>query len=126
MSGRATDALQVESETVFKAGREALVIRVAGELVTTTRQPVREVLEAALQNQEGAPRVVVDCSTLEYIDTPGLAFLLRLTRRCRDLGGDLAVAGLPGRFGELLEKLHLPQHLHLEESVSAALERLEE
>lgn len=124
MNERFPDTLQVACETVTTGAGEAIVVRLSGELVITTTQPVRDAIEAAIRSGEGPPRIVVDCSVLEYIDTPGLAFLLRLTRRCRLLGGELAVAGIPGRFGELLEKLHLPSHLTLDESVAASVERL--
>lgn len=115
-----TDGLTVEPRSASPDG--VVVLEVAGDLVVSNLSLLESVVDEALD--AGALRVVLDLGDLGHVDTPGLALLYRLQRRCEGAGGGLAVAGLPERFSELTRKLLLDEHVPFVRSVEEARARL--
>lgn len=78
----------------FSLDRHAdnLVVTVDGQLVVTNRQEFKQAILDAVE--QGARLVVIDFSGAGYIDSSGLGALVSLSKRIRDSGGDLRLAGL--------------------------------
>jgi anti-anti-sigma factor len=110
----------LEIETRRVAG-DAFVIELAGELVVTNRASLRQAIERLL---EAGSTVVVDATRLAYVDTPSLALLVQLADRSREVGGGLAMAGLPSAYRSLVQSLRLEEALPITDTVEAALARL--
>ncbi|WP_432497567.1 STAS domain-containing protein [Kineococcus gypseus] len=54
-----------------------------------------------------APAVVVDLSSVSFLDCRALGVLVSLTRRARERGGRLRVAALPGHAHDLFSRFDL-------------------
>lgn len=59
------------------------VIWLSGELDITTVGQARAAIDAAIASHPG--RTVLDASSLEYIDSSGIALLVRVTRKAQDV-----------------------------------------
>jgi anti-anti-sigma factor len=77
-------------ETRHHAG--TVVLALSGELDHDTAEPLREAL--ARQVEEGAERILVDCSGLGFCDSTGLNVLLHARLAARENGGRIELAGL--------------------------------
>ncbi|MFN2383999.1 MAG: STAS domain-containing protein [Gemmatimonadota bacterium] len=95
------------------------VLDLSGDLVVTSGGALRDAVEELLAG--GVGTIVLGCSGLTHIDTPGLALLQRLAVRCGESDGALIAAGLPPAFHELTERLRLRETLQFAASVEAAL-----
>ncbi|MFD9353385.1 STAS domain-containing protein [Streptomyces sp. NPDC060031] len=71
---------------------DALVLVLAGELDHDTAEPLRQALEAALA--DGAARVLVDFSDVEFCDSTGLNALLQGRLEAQKSGSRIEIAGL--------------------------------
>ncbi|MEU3396603.1 STAS domain-containing protein [Streptomyces filamentosus] len=80
-------------------GTETVVVAPAGELDHDTVEPLR----TALEKHEDAPRIVVDCSGLDFCDSTGLNLLLRARARAVEAGGELDLAGLRAPVDRMFE-----------------------
>lgn len=97
-----------------------LVVALAGDLVLTNADELRRAVEAAVET--GRSRVVLDLAGVTHVDTPGLALLVQLQDRCRQAGGELVLAGLPGSFDDIVEVLRIGERIRRTASVESALE----
>ncbi len=69
---------------------------------------------------EGARRMVVDCSDLDIVSSTGLSALLRVHGRLRRRGGDVKIAGVRGGFAQVLQITALNRVFDLYEDVGRA------
>lgn len=67
------------------------VVTVAGEVDVATSPQLSQALEAAHAAQVEAPSVVVDLTTVTFIDSTGLGVLVQSFRGVADRGGELRV-----------------------------------
>lgn len=103
-------------------GKETAVLSLAGELDVAN---VAQVREAALKLLAGdIKRLVVDLSSLEYIDSSGLGVLIGLHKRQKESGGTLAIAGARPRVRRVLEITGLERILALYDDAAAALKEV--
>lgn len=73
----------------FEAGSGApALISIAGELDLSNSDVVRTRLDEV---DPGADRVILDMQNLEFIDSTGLSTIVRLGKRVKERGGQLAV-----------------------------------
>jgi anti-sigma B factor antagonist len=72
-----------------------------------------------------AVRVVVDVSSLSYIDSTGVGVLISLFKRVRLVGGSVCFTGLSGQPLEVFRVLRLERALELFPSVSEAIEGIQ-
>lgn len=72
-----------------EAAGGALVVTAAGELHMSTAPTLRSHISAALG--DGANRLVVDLTAVQFIDSTGLGSLLSALRDVEREGGDMAV-----------------------------------
>jgi anti-sigma B factor antagonist len=84
-----------------------LLVEVNGQLVVTNRQEFKQAILDAVE--QGAQTVVIDFTRSGYIDSSGLGALVSLSKRIRDAGGDLRLAGLNDDLRTLFELTRLDQ-----------------
>jgi len=89
--------LQVE-----RANADEVTILLRGQLRFDTADDVRQRIEKLLERTR-APRLVVDCARVDFIDSQALALLLAMSRRCRDNGGELRLRNPQPMVRKLLE-----------------------
>lgn len=89
------------SFTSRKDKKGVLVVSVDGQLVVGNRQDFKESVLTALEG--GERKFLVDFSDTGYIDSSGLGVLVSLSKKIRDEGGDLRLAGLNEDLRTLFE-----------------------
>jgi anti-sigma B factor antagonist len=87
------------------------VLSVAGALDASTAADLRPAVDALVS--EGRARVTLDLSSLRFLDGSGAASLVRLGRRCHELGGAVRVAGAKDQPLAVLKVLKLDRLLEL-------------
>ncbi|WP_455351423.1 STAS domain-containing protein [Streptomyces sp. SYSU K217416] len=103
---------------VRSQGRSA-VVTPAGELDHHTAELLREPLDACLE--EGATRLVVDCSQLEFCDSTGLNVLLGARLKAEAAGGAVHLAGMQPVVARVFEITGADSVFTVHESLDAAL-----
>jgi anti-sigma B factor antagonist len=78
-----------------------VVVNVDGQLIVGNRQELKQLVIDALDG--GARKFVVDFSRTGYIDSSGLGVLVSLSKKIREQGGDLRLAGLNEDLQTLFE-----------------------
>lgn len=86
---------------------DTLLVGVDGQLVVTNRQEFKQAILDAME--QGAKLVIADFTQSPYIDSSGLGALVSLSRRLRDVGGDLRLVGLNDDLRGLFELTRLDQ-----------------
>jgi anti-anti-sigma factor len=79
-------------------GADTPVLRLFGELDLVSAEAVQHALVALARSE-----VVVDLSQLEFIDSSGLAALLRARRRIEEAGQRLEIRGAQGATRRVFE-----------------------
>lgn len=102
------------------AGKDVTVIRVEGQLIVGNRQELKALVQAGLD--EGARKFLIDCSATGYIDSSGLGALVTVSKKIREAGGQLRLAGLNDDLRSLFELTKLDSLFHIAGTVDAALE----
>jgi len=88
----------------FNLRKEAggvVVVTVDGQLIVGNRQELKQQVIDALEG--GARKFVVDFTRTGYIDSSGLGVLVSLSKKIREHGGDLRLAGLNEDLQTLFE-----------------------
>ena len=86
--------------TVRKEG-DVCVVSVEGQLIVGNRQELKQrVLE---ELDRGERRFLIDFGETGYIDSSGLGVLVSLSKRIRELNGDLRLANLNDDLKSLFE-----------------------
>ena len=88
----------------FSLRKEAggvVVVTVDGQLIVGNRQELKQQVVDALDG--GARKFVVDFTRTGYIDSSGLGVLVSLSKKIREHGGDLRLAGLNEDLQTLFE-----------------------
>ena len=113
-----TAMLDIEHE---KSG-DVDVVRVRGTLDTLTAGALKREVEPMFA--AARPRLVLDLSGVDLVDSSGVGALVGLFKRVRALHGDLRVASLRGQPRQIFGLLRLEQAFGIEETVEAATEKL--
>jgi anti-sigma B factor antagonist len=86
---------------------DVVVITPVGEIDVWTAQTLRQALRDL---QTGSPpRVVVDLTSVPFIDSTGIGVLVGALRRTRDMGGEFALVVVASGVLKLLEITKLDQ-----------------
>jgi anti-sigma B factor antagonist len=105
--------------TVRKDASGIVVVGVDGQLIVGNRHELKQmVLDAAAG---GARRVLVDFSHTGYIDSSGLGVLVSLSKKLREEGGELRLAGLNEDLRTLFELTKLDTLFTIADSPDEAL-----
>ncbi|MFI5279856.1 MAG: STAS domain-containing protein [Gemmatimonadales bacterium] len=105
--------------TSRKDKKGVLVVAVSGQLVVGNRQEFKESVLTALEG--GERKFLVDFSETGYIDSSGLGVLVSLSKKIRDEGGDLRLAGLNEDLRTLFELTKLDTLFAISDSPADAL-----
>lgn len=97
----------------------AILVTMDGHLTVATLDELRSALAAALA--DGGITVVLDCRRTEYIDTAGLAALVRLAQDLERGGGTVRLASLNEDLRALVELARAASVLQLFPDIDAAL-----
>jgi len=77
------------------------VVQVEGQLIVGNRQELKELVREALE--AGERKFVIDFTETGYIDSSGLGALVSISKKVREAGGDLRLAGLNDDLRTLFE-----------------------
>ena len=87
--------------SIKKDAKGVVVVGVDGQLIVGNRQELKQKVLESLES--GARKFVMDFSTTGYIDSSGLGVLVSLSKKIREQGGDLRLAGLNEDLQTLFE-----------------------
>jgi anti-sigma B factor antagonist len=96
-----------------------LVVEVDGQLIVGNRQELKQKVLDALE--EGNKKFLIDFTKTGYIDSSGLGVLVSLSKKIRDEGGDLRLAGLNEDLKTLFELTKLDTLFAITDSAAEAL-----
>jgi len=107
------------SFTVRKDPKGVMVVSVDGQLIVGNRHEFKEQVLKALEG--GETKFLIDFSRTGYIDSSGLGVLVSLSKKVREVGGELRLAGLNDDLKALFELTKLDTLFPIADSASAAL-----
>lgn len=96
-----------------------VVVAVDGQLIVGNRQELKQKILDALES--GDRKFLVDFTKTGYIDSSGLGVLVSLSKKIRDQGGDLRLAGLNEDLKTLFELTKLDTLFAISDSPDEAL-----
>ena len=77
---------------VTNARNGVIMVSVDGQLIVANRNELKDKVLKALET--GESKFVLDFSSTEYIDSSGLGVLVSVSKKIREAGGELRLAGL--------------------------------
>ena len=95
------------------------VVRIVGQLIVGNRQELKTLVQEGLDR--GELKFLVDCSETGYIDSSGLGALVTLSKKVREQGGELRIAGLNEDLRSLFELTKLDTLFAIAETPQQAL-----
>lgn len=107
------------SFTASQATNNVTTVTVEGQLIVANRQELKQIVQDALEH--GARRFVFDFTSTAYIDSSGLGALVSISKRVREAGGDLRLAGLNEDLRSLFELTKLDTLFSISETPAEAL-----
>ncbi|HXE58588.1 MAG TPA: STAS domain-containing protein [Gemmatimonadales bacterium] len=96
-----------------------LVIHVDGQLIVGNRHELKAVVQEALDR--GERKILVDFSHTGYIDSSGLGALVSISKKVREQGGELRLAGLNEDLRSLFELTKLDTLFAIADTPAQAL-----
>ncbi|HEX3926654.1 MAG TPA: STAS domain-containing protein [Gemmatimonadales bacterium] len=106
----------------FKLNRVAngvTTITVDGQLIVVNRQELKQLVQDAIDR--GERKFLFDFTRTAYIDSSGLGALVSISKRVREAGGDLRLAGLNEDLRSLFELTKLDTLFTIAETPAEAL-----
>lgn len=103
---------------MHRLDESVIVLTVDGGLDGHTSRELTEELERLIA--QGWSRIVLDCSSLVYISSWGIATLVKLHRECKHLGGDVKLVNPQNFIFEVLRTTHLDQMFEMYETIDRA------
>lgn len=104
---------------VLKHPGGVVVVEVDGQLIVGNRQELKQRVLDALEG--GARKFLIDFTRTGYIDSSGLGVLVSLSKKIREEGGDLRLAGLNEDLKTLFELTKLDTLFAITDSATEAL-----
>jgi anti-sigma B factor antagonist len=95
------------------------VVKVEGQLVVGNRQELKELVQDAVEG--GDRKFLFDFTPTAYIDSSGLGALVSISKRIREAGGELRLAGLNEDLRSLFELTKLDTLFPIAGSAAEAL-----
>ena len=105
--------------SVRKEAGGVVVVAVDGQLIVGNRQELKQQILDALE--AGDRRFLIDFTRTGYIDSSGLGVLVSLSKKIRDQGGDLRLAGLNEDLKTLFELTKLDTLFAISDTPEEAL-----
>ena len=113
--------MRIQTEEV---GECMAVCRASGELDAYTAPELRDALDALVESDRSW--IIADLTELTYLDSTGLGILVGTAKKCRQAGGDLAVACARRNLLRIFQISGTQEILNVVSDVEAATTRLEE
>jgi len=104
---------------VRKETNGVVVVSVDGQLIVGNRQELKQRIIDSLE--AGDRKFLVDFTRTGYIDSSGLGVLVSLSKKIRDQGGDLRLAGLNEDLKTLFELTKLDTLFGISDSPDEAM-----
>ena len=95
------------------------ILKVEGQLIVGNRQELKGMVQEGLD--QGERKFVIDCTQTGYIDSSGLGALVSLSRKVREQGGELRIAGLNEDLRALIELTKLDTLFHISPTADDAV-----
>jgi anti-sigma B factor antagonist len=95
------------------------VIEIDGQLIVGNRQELKTLVQEGLDR--GERKFLIDCGRTGYIDSSGLGALVTLSKKVREVNGDLRMAGLNDDLRALFELTKLDTLFHISPTAQDAL-----
>lgn len=105
-----------------KDPKGVFVVAVDGQLIVGNRQEFKQKILDALD--AGERKFLIDFTQTGYIDSSGLGVLVSLSKKIRDEGGELRLAGLNEDLRTLFELTKLDTLFAISDSAADALKAL--
>jgi len=94
-------------------------VSVEGQLIVGNRQELKSVIQDAVD--KGDRKFLIDFSQTGYIDSSGLGALVSLSKKVRERGGELRLAGLNEDLRSLFELTKLDTLFSIADTPEQAL-----
>lgn len=95
------------------------ILKVEGQLIVGNRQELKGLVQEGLDR--GERKFVIDCTQTGYIDSSGLGALVSLSKKVREQGGELRIAGLNEDLRALFALTKLDTLFHISPTADEAL-----
>ncbi len=95
------------------------ILKVEGQLIVGNRAELKGLVQEGLDR--GERKFVIDCTQTGYIDSSGLGALVSLSKKVREQGGELRIAGLNEDLRALFELTKLDTLFHISPTAAEAL-----
>ncbi len=105
--------------TVRKNDGDVVIVDVDGQLIVGNRQELKQKILEALE--AGDRKFLIDFTRTGYIDSSGLGVLVSLSKKIRDEGGELRLAGLNEDLRTLFELTKLDTLFAISDTAREAL-----
>jgi len=107
------------SVTATTTEQGVVQVVVDGQLIVGNRQELKNIVHEALER--GGRKFVIDCTRTGYIDSSGLGALVSMSRKVRETGGEMRLAGLNEDLRSLFELTKLDTLFRILETPEQAL-----
>jgi len=104
----------------IKKQGEVVVVDVDGQLIVGNRNELKQKVNDELD--KGERKVLIDFARTGYIDSSGLGVLVSLSKRIRELGGELRLANLNDDLKTLFELTKLDSLFQISDTRERALQ----
>lgn len=104
----------------IKKQGEVIVVDVDGQLIVGNRNELKQKVIDELE--KGERKVLIDFARTGYIDSSGLGVLVTLSRKIRELGGELRLANLNDDLKTLFELTKLDTLFQISDTKERALQ----
>ena len=108
-------------QIVKRTEGEVLILEVHGDVDVHTMEDLQRVLNQI--SGSGSKQMVLDCGSLTYIGSPGLALLVKFHDHFQKTGGNLALVAVPSKIRGILEVTRMAQRFVMFPHVEDALAR---
>ncbi len=112
----------VPFECPVEVNKDGVILRPTGEVDMSTSPLLKKLATKIID--EGATRLALDLSRVEFLDSTGLGALVVILKRVRDKGGNLCLFGASEQVQGLLSMTGLDTVFHLEIAEASAFEYL--
>ena len=99
-------------EITYRTENRQLTIRLSGELDHHAAKDLMESIDRLLE-QNLPVKTLLDLEGLTFMDSSGIAVVLRAKRRMEALSGSLAVVNIPRQAARVLETAGLNRYVEL-------------
>lgn len=106
--------------TVSSVPNGVIIVSVDGQLIVANRNELKDKVLKALE--AGESKFVLDFLSTEYIDSSGLGVLVSVSKKIREAGGELRLAGLNEDLRMLFELTKLDTLFKICDTADAAVQ----